>query len=122
MTATQIRRIVLCADDYGISPGVSAAIRDLVARGRINATSAMTVAPSLTKAEAASLSALKADAPNLQIGLHFTLTAPFRPLSAGHAPTRRGAFLPLSLTLGSAVLARLNRDRIADELRAQLRA
>ena len=39
------RRIILCADDYGISPAVSAAIRDLIARGRINATSVMVAAP-----------------------------------------------------------------------------
>ena len=43
------RRIWLCADDYGIAPGVSAAIRDLVARGRLNATSAMVVAPAFDR-------------------------------------------------------------------------
>lgn len=32
------RRIWLCADDYGISPGVNRAIRDLIERGRLNAT------------------------------------------------------------------------------------
>ena len=47
------RRIWLCADDYGIAPGVNAAIRDLVARGRLNATSVMVVAPSFSRAEAA---------------------------------------------------------------------
>ena len=54
------RRIWLCADDYGISPGVNAAIRDLVARGRLNATSVMVVAPSFTRAEAVALAALNA--------------------------------------------------------------
>ena len=57
MTAHEVRRIVLCADDYGLSPGVSRAIRDLVTRGRINATSAMVVAPSLNPSEAALLAA-----------------------------------------------------------------
>ena len=43
------RRIIwLCADDYGISPAVNAAIRDLIARGRLNATSVMVVAPQLS--------------------------------------------------------------------------
>ena len=55
---TDLRRIVLCADDYGISPGVNAAIRELVARGRLNATSAMVVAPSLTAPEAIALADL----------------------------------------------------------------
>ena len=39
------RRIWLCADDYGISPGVNRAIRDLIERGRLNATSVMVVGP-----------------------------------------------------------------------------
>ncbi|HVT56350.1 MAG TPA: ChbG/HpnK family deacetylase, partial [Xanthobacteraceae bacterium] len=36
-----MRRIVLCADDYALSPGVSAGIRELLAAGRLNATSVM---------------------------------------------------------------------------------
>ena len=41
------RQIWLCADDYGISRSVNAAIRELILRGRINATSVMTAAPHL---------------------------------------------------------------------------
>ncbi|HWV54940.1 ChbG/HpnK family deacetylase [Pseudorhodoplanes sp.] len=122
MTPAGTRRIVLCADDYGISPGVSEAIRDLIARGRLNATSAMVVAPSLTASEAASLTRLKRDLPHLQIGLHFTLTAPFRPVSEGFSPLKQDSFLPLTTTLGSALIARLDRERIAQELRSQLAA
>ena len=121
-TMTELRRIVLCADDYGISPGVNAAIRELIAQGRLNATSAMVVAPSLTAAEAAALAGLRRNAPHLQIGLHFTLTAPFRPSSETYAPLRQDAFLPLPATLGSALIARLDRDRTAHELRAQIAA
>ena len=40
-----LRRIWLCADDYGISPGVNRGIRDLITRGRLNATSVMVVGP-----------------------------------------------------------------------------
>jgi predicted glycoside hydrolase/deacetylase ChbG (UPF0249 family) len=122
MSAGEIRRIVLCADDYGMSPGVSRAIRDLVSRGRINATSAMVVAPSLDKAEAAALAALRNAAPHLQIGLHFTLTAPFRPVSDAYPLAGRDTFMTLPATLGSALIARLDRARIADELRAQIAA
>ena len=122
MAATNLRRIVLCADDYGISPGVNEAIRSLIAKGRLNATSAMVVAPSLTSTEAAALTALKRIAPYLQIGLHFTLTAPFRPASEGYTQLRDDAFLSLPATLGSALIARLDRDRIAQELRAQIAA
>ena len=75
------RHIILCADDYGISPAVSAAIRDLVARGRLNATSVMVVAPSFRRAEAAKLRDVAAK--RAAIGLHVTLTAPFRAAVAG---------------------------------------
>jgi predicted glycoside hydrolase/deacetylase ChbG (UPF0249 family) len=91
--------IWLCADDYGISPSVNQAIRDLAARGRLNATSVMVVAPSFQRAEAAALGALNAKARHLAIGLHVTLTAPFRPLSHAFAPLRHGAFLSLAATM-----------------------
>jgi predicted glycoside hydrolase/deacetylase ChbG (UPF0249 family) len=100
------RRIVICADDYGISPAVSAAIRDLIARRRINATSVMVLAPSFSPDEAAALE--NAAAQGAAIGLHMTLTAPFAPMSAGFAPTRDGAFLPLAAMAGRA-LARWQR-------------
>ena len=41
------RRIWLCADDYGLSPGVNRAIRELIERGRLNATSVMVVGPAI---------------------------------------------------------------------------
>jgi hypothetical protein len=68
MNQTTPRRIWLCADDYGIAPGVNAAIRDLVARGRLNATSVMVVAPSFSRAEAVALDTLNADRQRVSIG------------------------------------------------------
>lgn len=100
-STARLRRIFICADDYGISPAVSAAIRDLIARRRINATSVMVLAPSFSPGEAAALEA--AAAQGAAIGLHVTLTAPFRPISAGFAPTRDGAFLPLAAMAGRAL-------------------
>ena len=75
------RHIWLCADDYGMSPAVNVAIRDLVVRGRINATSVMVVAPSLYRSEVVSLNILNARETRVAIGLHVTLTAPYQPLS-----------------------------------------
>ena len=49
--AAGLRRIWLCADDYGISPGVNRAIRDLIERGRLNATSVMMVGPAIDRGE-----------------------------------------------------------------------
>ena len=110
------RRIWLVADDYGISPAVNAAIRDLAARGRLSGTSVMMPAPSFDRAQA---QALAAAAPRVAIGLHTTLTAPFRPLTPDFAPTRDGAFLPLAALMARAFLGRLDRARIAAEIAAQ---
>ena len=65
-----LRRIWLCADDYGISPSVDRAIRDLIMRGRLNATSVMVVAPSLRRSEAISLGILNSGRKRVAIGLH----------------------------------------------------
>ncbi|MGE0034953.1 MAG: ChbG/HpnK family deacetylase [Xanthobacteraceae bacterium] len=122
-TASRVQqRIVLCADDYGISPAVNVAIRDLIVRGRLNATSVMVTAPGFNRFEAAALGALNASARRAAIGLHFTLTAPFRPLSRGFAPLRDGSFLPLGGTLMAALLGRFGADALAAEVRAQIAA
>jgi predicted glycoside hydrolase/deacetylase ChbG (UPF0249 family) len=117
------RRIWLCADDYGISPAVNAAIRELILRGRINATSVMTAAPHLAGGdEADALEMLNSGKERPALGLHVTLTAPFKPLSASYAPLRDGAFPPLNETMRLAVARRLQGDRLVIEIAAQLRA
>jgi len=116
------RRIRLIADDYGISPAVNAAIRDLAARGRLSGTSVMMPSPSLDRAQTQALAELDAGGARIAIGLHTTLTAPFRPLTPDFAPTQDGAFPPLATLLARAVLGRLERDKIAAEIAAQLEA
>jgi predicted glycoside hydrolase/deacetylase ChbG (UPF0249 family) len=117
--SSSLRHIWLCADDYGISPAVSAAIRELVTRRLINAASVMVVTPSFSKNEAVALA--EAAAARAAIGLHLTLTAPFRPLSE-FAPQRDGAFLPLNGMAGRALLHRLDRPRLEAEIAAQFAA
>ncbi len=114
------RRFWLCADDYGISASVNAAIRDLIARGRINATSVMVSAPSFTRGEATSL--LDVAAPAAAIGLHVTLTAPFAPLVSGFSPLRDGAFLTLSTVARRALMRSLNPESLAREIAGQFAA
>jgi predicted glycoside hydrolase/deacetylase ChbG (UPF0249 family) len=116
------RHIWLCADDYGISPAVNAAIRDLAVRGRINATSVMVVAPSLDRSQAVSLGILNAAATRVSIGLHLTLTAPYRPLSRTFQPLRESAFLPLGATLIRTLLRLYTHGTLVLEIRAQLKA
>jgi predicted glycoside hydrolase/deacetylase ChbG (UPF0249 family) len=117
--SSALRHIWLCADDYGISPAVSAAIRELVERGLINAASVMVVTPSFSASEAAALR--DAAAAHAAIGLHLTLTAPFRPLS-DFAPLRDGAFLPLNGMAGRALLRRLDAARLEAEIASQIAA
>jgi predicted glycoside hydrolase/deacetylase ChbG (UPF0249 family) len=115
------RRIWLCADDYGISTAVNVAIRDLVVRRRLNATSVMVVAPSFHRSEAHALDVLNTGMARVAIGLHLTLTAPFRPLSATYKPVRDGSFLPIPATLARAFLHRLGHAALVSEIAAQLR-
>src|SRR5882724_5290749 len=116
------RRIWLCADDYGISPGVNRAIRDLIERGRLNATSVMVVGPSFGRDEVRALQAVAAGSPRCAIGLHATLTAPFRPLTIHFRPTDGGMFLPFPQLLRSGLLRRLDPEMIHAELMVQLAA
>jgi chitin disaccharide deacetylase len=115
------RHIWLCADDYGISAAVNVAIRDLVVRRRLNATSVMVVAPSFHRSEALALDVLNSGMARVAIGLHLTLTAPFRPLSAAYRPVREGSFLSLGATMARAFMHRLAPDALAGEIAAQLR-
>ncbi|CCE04329.1 conserved hypothetical protein [Bradyrhizobium sp. STM 3843] len=116
------RRIWLCADDYGISPGVNRAIRDLIGRGRLNATSVMTVGPAISRDEAAELRKVAADSPRCAIGLHVTLTAPFRPLTMHFRPNDGGMFPPFPKLLRAALLRRLDPEIIHAEVMVQLAA
>jgi predicted glycoside hydrolase/deacetylase ChbG (UPF0249 family) len=118
----QPRRIWLCADDYGLSPGVNRAIRDLVARGRLNATSVMVVGAAIGRDEIAALQSAVADSPRCAIGLHVTLTAPFRPLTMHFRPLDGGMFLAFPKLLRAGLLRRLDPEIIHAELMVQLSA
>jgi predicted glycoside hydrolase/deacetylase ChbG (UPF0249 family) len=116
------RRIWLCADDYGLSPGVNRAIVELIGRGRLNATSVMVVGPSILRDDADALKAAVANSPRCAIGLHVTLTAPFRPLTMHFWPLDGGMFLPFPKLLRAGLLQRLDPEIIQAELMVQLAA
>ena len=120
MSVSPRRHIFLCADDYGISPAVSSAIRDLIARRRINATSVMVTAPTFSHAEAAALR--EAAGNHAAIGLHVTLTAPFHPHRHGFAPLRHGAFLPLAAMAHRALSRTLKPALLDAEIAGQFAA
>jgi len=120
--AQALRHIWLCADDYGISHGVNAAIRELIMRGRLNATSVMVLAPHFDRADAKSLQMLNAGTKRTAIGLHLTLTGPFEPVSESFTPRREGRFPPMKNMQLAAFARRLNPGALKLEIAAQIHA
>ena len=120
MNDVALRRIWLCADDYGLADGVNRAIRDLICRGRLNATSVMVVGAAIGRAEVAALQDVAANSPRCAIGLHATLTAPFRPLTMHFRPTDGGMFWPFRKLLRAGVMRRLDVEMIQAETLEQL--
>lgn len=113
-TAPSRKRLIVCADDYAFTPGVSRAIRELIAARRISATSVMAAAPDWP-AEAAALKAIAGDA---DIGLHVTLTdhVPLGPMPR-LAPDGRFPRMPDLYRAG--LLRRLPLDEIGAEIARQ---
>lgn len=110
-----MKRLILCADDYALAPGVSRTIRDLAAAGRLNATSVMTPGPDLA-AEAERLLAVVPT--GFQVGLHLTLTGGLTPLTAPRLAFAEG----IGSLLVRSHLGRLDRQAIAAEVAAQMAA
>lgn len=108
---------VLCADDFGLSEGVSRGIAELAERARLSATSCMTAAPGWP-AHALLLRPLVG---RIDIGLHLTLTD--RP-PLGRMPRLApdGRLPPLGRLLRLAWRGRLDPGEVAAEIDRQLQA
>jgi predicted glycoside hydrolase/deacetylase ChbG (UPF0249 family) len=111
------RRLVLCADDYALAPGVSRAILELLARGRLSATSCMT-ASQFWPEHAAWLQPL---AERADVGLHLTLTDQ-RPLTPASGLTEDGRLPGIGRLMLKACTRRLDVGAVRRELDAQLDA
>lgn len=109
--------LVVCADDYALTPGVSRAIRELIAARRISATSVMTVCPWWAE-EAAALSEVAGDA---DIGLHLTLTDQ-SPLSVMPTLAPEGRLPPIGALVRASLTGRLPMAEIEAEIERQLTA
>ena len=108
------RPLLLCADDYGLTPGIGQAITGLVQAGRLGAFSCLTNGPAWPQ-DGPSLAGLRAA--GAQAGLHFNLTEG-RPLSPALA--RLWPQLPSLLRLLiDAHLGQLPLAALASELAAQ---
>jgi len=116
-TPPSSRRLLICADDYAISPAVSAGIRELALAGRLSATGVMTC----MRHWSAEAPALRPLVGRIAVGLHFTLTdqAPLGPMPV-LAPAGRLPPIARLVTLG--LFGRLPGGEIAAELDRQLDA
>jgi predicted glycoside hydrolase/deacetylase ChbG (UPF0249 family) len=113
MAAT--RNVILCADDFGLTDGVSRGILDLAQGGRISATGAMTNMPGWRR----SAPGLKPLIGRIGIGLHLNLTvgAPIGPMPI-LAPG--GRFPPLKSLLTKSLTGRLSLSEVRAEIARQL--
>ena len=109
--------MVLCADDYGLTEGVSRGILALADRGRLSATSAMATMP----AWRAMAPALRERKERISAGLHLNLTTG-RPLGPMPVLAPGGMFPSLRQILGRALAGRLAREEVRDEVERQLDA
>ncbi|MEO8242333.1 MAG: ChbG/HpnK family deacetylase [bacterium] len=110
-------RFILCADDYGQDPAISAGIVELAKVGRLSATSAMTT----TARWPQDAVALRALSDGIAVGLHLNLThgtglGPLDSLTVSRA-------LPdVGRVIGLALRRRIDRTELAAEIHRQLDA
>lgn len=112
-----LRRLIVNADDYGLTPGVSRGILRAHAEGIVTSTSVMINMPGAAKWVGTALR----EAPDLGLGLHFNLTAG-KPVSPPDAipdlVTPRGAFHPSDVLIGW--LPTVDMGQVERELHAQI--
>jgi predicted glycoside hydrolase/deacetylase ChbG (UPF0249 family) len=107
--------IILCADDYALSDGVSRAIGELAAARRLSATSVLVTSPHWP----ASAARLLAHRAHLSVGLHLDLTlgSPLGPMPR-LAPS--GAFPGLGSIVARSWLGLLDAGEVRAEIERQL--
>lgn len=112
---TAVGWVTLCADDYGLSMGVSAGILEALDAGRLSAVSAMTNVPRWP-AMGRELARRGFDA---DVGLHFNLTLG-RPLTPMPKFAPNGVFPPLPDVIRAAMRGKLPLEEISAEIDRQL--
>lgn len=113
--------MILCADDYGISPAVSAGIIELIEEQRVSSVSCMVIG-----AHAATLlERLRPWRRQVEVGLHIVLTndTPLTPLKPETGLTNaQGRFLSFPKLLCRAYQGGLASDAVRHEIATQLAA
>jgi len=115
VSAVQKKNLIVCADDFALSPAVSQGILELLALDRLSATSVMTLFPEwkILSGE------LKAFDNKKDIGVHLTLTD-FKPLTQMLGATHQEHMLPIGSLIKRSYLRMLPLAAIKQELRAQI--
>src|SRR3977135_2784530 len=109
-------RLIINADDFGISRGVNTGIIEVAAAGVVTSASVIVNLPDFAAALDRALSV-----PRLSLGLHLNFTIG-RPLTAARSLTRRdsGEFYTLPVLAARASLGLLDASDIAGECLAQI--
>ncbi|MBI3287280.1 MAG: ChbG/HpnK family deacetylase [Chloroflexi bacterium] len=113
-----MRRLIVSADDFGLSPGVNRGVIEAHARGSLTSASLLVNLPAST--EALELVRLH---PSLDLGLHLNLTLgrPLSPLDeVSTLVDARGCFRSPSRLLVGLLLRRISLDEIERELSRQI--
>jgi len=114
------RTLAVCADDFGLNPGVNHGILRLARRGRLTAVSCMVNMPAWAEGARALMAVPLVARGSLRLGLHLSLTEG-QPLSS--TLRRHWPQLPtLPQLLAQSHLRLLPRAALRDELHAQLDA
>jgi chitin disaccharide deacetylase len=114
MNGGPVKPVVLCADDFGMTEGISRAILELARQGRISATSVMPGFPAWERHAAA----LRELTGRVGIGLHVNLTLG-RSLGTGRMLAPAGQLPPLSRLVALALSGRLPRQELEAEIERQ---
>lgn len=113
-------RVIVNGDDYGMSPGINAAVEKLHRAGRLSSVSIMTNMPWSDAALA-----YAAQAGDLRTGVHLNLTTGQPRLPVEQASTlvnHYGQFMPTSILLSRLLAGRVDRDELRRELESQIEA
>ncbi|MED7818558.1 MULTISPECIES: ChbG/HpnK family deacetylase [unclassified Francisella] len=110
------KKIIICADDFGLSDNVNKGILHLLEKKIINATSCMSNMPAL-KYGITNLKNIYND--SIHVGIHLNLTEG-TPFTKATSISKNKEFLPLSKLLAKSKLRLIKYSDVYNELKAQI--
>ncbi len=114
MASNFIKKIIICADDFGISPGVSKGILKLAGKNKISATSVMVCFKDWSQEAKPLIDFQK----QIDIGLHFTLTGAVplsKPQEISSLVNANGNFVSFSQFIKKCFFKQINPEEVKRE-------